>query len=224
MGGFPPPPGSNPPSAPYSGDPPQDGFPPPGGVPVSPGVGAPAAGPFGPAGSYVAPPGYGYPGAWVKAGFWARFAAYVIDSLVVGAFSIPARIALKTGSKTIERCSTDRSGDNFSTRVGDGFCEVPTGSTMAIYLGLSLIALIAGIVYFAKLEGGSGQTLGKRALGIKVVDARTGGSIGTGRGVGRWFARIPSALVCFLGYFWMLWDPEKQTWHDKMTTSYVVKA
>jgi uncharacterized RDD family membrane protein YckC len=34
--------------------------------------------------------------------------------------------------------------------------------------------------------------------------------------------RILSAIVCLLGYFWMLWDKEKQTWHDKFAASVVV--
>ena len=28
--------------------------------------------------------------------------------------------------------------------------------------------------------------------------------------------------MCYLGYFWMLWDGEKQTWHDKLATTVVV--
>ena len=31
-----------------------------------------------------------------------------------------------------------------------------------------------------------------------------------------------SGIPCFLGYFWMLWDSEKQTWHDKMAITVVV--
>ena len=230
MGGIPPPPpgGNQPP-------PPQDGFPPPGGggwaaPPGSPGApGAapppPPPGPFGAPGSYAAPPGYGYPGATVKAGFWARFAALIIDGIIVGLFGIPAQIALRTGSTKVERCSIDSSGNFDPTgNVDNGLCEVPTGTTWAIFGVLLLLAVVAGIIYYAKLEGGSGQTIGKRALGIRVVDTRTGGSIGTGRGVGRYFARIVSAIVCYLGYLWMLWDPEKQTWHDKMVNSYVVKV
>ena len=185
----------------------------------------PAPGPFGPPGSYAAPPGYGYPGVAVaKAGFWSRFAAYLIDGIIVGLFGIPARIALETGSTKIEECSIDRSGNIDLSGEVNGLCEVPTGTTWAIFAVLALIGMVAGIVYYAKLEGDSGQTLGKRALGIRVVDARTGGSIGVGRGVGRYFARFISFLVCLLGYLWMLWDPEKQTWHDKMTTSYVIKV
>jgi uncharacterized RDD family membrane protein YckC len=40
--------------------------------------------------------------------------------------------------------------------------------------------------------------------------------------VGRYFGRILSGIACFLGYLWMLWDPEKQTWHDKLTNTVVV--
>ena len=87
----------------------------------------------------------------------------------------------------------------------------------------SLLALAVGIVYYGRLEGGaSGQTLGKRALGIRVYDFASGGPIGTSRGILRYFARILSAIPCFLGYFWMLWDDEKQTWHDKIAGSVVV--
>jgi uncharacterized RDD family membrane protein YckC len=185
----------------------------------------PPSGPFQPPGPYGAPPGYGYPGVAVaKAGFWARFAAYLIDAIIVGLFGIPARIALEAGSTKIEECSIDRSGNIDLGGEVNGLCEVPTATTWAIFAVLAVIGVVAGIVYFAKLEGGSGQTVGKRVLGIRVVDARTGGSIGVGRAVGRYFGRLISGLVCLLGYLWMLWDPEKQTWHDKMVTSYVVKV
>ena len=72
------------------------------------------------------------------------------------------------------------------------------------------------------MEGRTGQTVGKRALGVRVLDARTGTPIGVGRAIGRHFGKIISAIPCGLGYLWMLWDPNKQTWHDKMVGSYVV--
>ncbi len=87
----------------------------------------------------------------------------------------------------------------------------------------SLLGLAVGIAYYAYLEGGpTGQTLGKKALGIRVLDLRTGGPIGFSRGVIRYFGRILSAIPLLLGYFWMLWDSEKQTWHDKLAGSVVV--
>jgi len=58
-------------------------------------------------------------------------------------------------------------------------------------------------------------------LGIRVYDLRHGGPIGTGRAIGRYFARILSAIPCLLGYFWMLWDPQKQAIHDKVAGTIV---
>jgi uncharacterized RDD family membrane protein YckC len=88
--------------------------------------------------------------------------------------------------------------------------------------GVALQTLL-GLAYYAYLEGSpSGQTIGKRALNIRVVDFNGGGSIGPARALVRYIGRIISAIPCLLGYFWMLWDPEKQTWHDKFATSVVV--
>ena len=87
----------------------------------------------------------------------------------------------------------------------------------------SLLGLAVGVAYYAYLEGGAtGQTLGKKALGIRVIDLRSGAPIGFSRGVIRYFARILSTIPLLLGYFWMLWDSEKQTWHDKLAGSVVV--
>ena len=87
----------------------------------------------------------------------------------------------------------------------------------------SVLMLVVGIGYYAGLEGGrTGQTLGKKAMGIRVIDANNGGPIGFGRGVIRYFGRIISAIPLGLGYWWMLWDPEKQCWHDKFASDYVV--
>lgn len=87
----------------------------------------------------------------------------------------------------------------------------------------SLLSLIVGIAYYTYFEGGpTGQTLGKRALGIRVIDFRGGGPIGYARGFLRYIGRFVSSIVFLLGYFWMLWDKEKQTWHDKIATTVVV--
>ena len=86
-----------------------------------------------------------------------------------------------------------------------------------------IVGLALSIGYWGYLEGSpSGQTIGKRAMGIRVIDFRTGGSIGFGRAVLRYFAKILSAIPCLLGFFWMLWDGERQTWHDKIASDVVV--
>jgi uncharacterized RDD family membrane protein YckC len=89
----------------------------------------------------------------------------------------------------------------------------------AVY-GLSTIISYG---YYVALEGGPrGQTLGKMALGIRVVDFNTGNSIGYARALVRQLVKIVSGIVLLLGYLWMLWDREKQCWHDKAANSVVV--
>jgi uncharacterized RDD family membrane protein YckC len=85
------------------------------------------------------------------------------------------------------------------------------------------LLLLTAAAYFAVLEGGpSGQSLGKKACGIRVVDLSLGGPIGPGRALIRWICRWISLVALGLGYLWMLWDPEKQTWHDKLANAVVV--
>ena len=85
--------------------------------------------------------------------------------------------------------------------------------------GLGTLLWFAYLTYF---EGTSGQTPGKKALGIRVVDFGGGDSLGFGRAFIRAIGRILSAIPLLLGYFWMLWDKEKQTWHDKFANAVVV--
>jgi uncharacterized RDD family membrane protein YckC len=87
-----------------------------------------------------------------------------------------------------------------------------------------LLSVLIGLAYSVILIGGpQGQTIGDRAMGLRVVSADDGGSIGYGRATVRYFVGLLSGLVLGLGYLWMLWDPRRQTWHDKAANSVVVK-
>ena len=90
----------------------------------------------------------------------------------------------------------------------------------ALYTATSTLLVVA---YYVLLEGGPrGQTIGKMAVGIRVFDLARGGPIGYGRAFIRYLGRYLSFFVFLLGYLWMLWDKEKQTWHDKLAGSVVV--
>jgi uncharacterized RDD family membrane protein YckC len=85
------------------------------------------------------------------------------------------------------------------------------------------LGVLVSLGYYTYFEGSpSGQTFGKKVMNIRVIDTSSGASIGYGRAAIRWLVRIVSALACLIGYFWMLWDKEKQTWHDKVAGCYVV--
>ncbi|HEV7332918.1 MAG TPA: RDD family protein [Flavisolibacter sp.] len=91
--------------------------------------------------------------------------------------------------------------------------------------GLSnVISLLITWLYSALMESGEGQaTIGKRALGLKVTTA-SGERISFGQATGRHFGKIVSTIILFIGYLMMLWDDRKQTLHDKMADTLVVKG
>jgi uncharacterized RDD family membrane protein YckC len=136
-------------------------------------------------------------------GFWRRVGAAVLDGLIL---SVPTGII-----------GAIAGADQFNAGVSYGYSP---GTTVA----LNLVNTIIGVAYYAGMEGTRGQTLGKMAVGIKVVDADTARMIGIPRGIGRYFARILSAIPLGLGYLWMLWDGRKQCWHDKLVRSVVVRT
>lgn len=91
------------------------------------------------------------------------------------------------------------------------------------FVARQVIGIAAGIAYAVYFIGsGSGQTVGMRVLGIRAIDAATSGRVDYRKAFIRYLVALVSAIPCFLGYFWMLLDREKQTWHDKAAGTYVV--
>jgi uncharacterized RDD family membrane protein YckC len=159
------------------------------------------------------------------AGIGARLGALLLDVIVVALLFVPAFIVIVAGPTKITTCSIDEQGNVTIGEEINGICEVPTGGTIAAAALLGVVALAGGILYHTFLVGGTGQTLGNKATGIRVVDATSGQPIGHGRALGRYlFAAFISGNLCALGYLWALWDGRKQTWHDKVVSSVVVRA
>ena len=97
--------------------------------------------------------------------------------------------------------------------------------TEILHGGGDALALLVSIAYYVSFEGGPrGAGPGKRAMNIRVCDTHTGGPIGYPRAFIRYIAAILSAIPIFLGYLWMLWDPQRQCWHDKLAQDLVVPA
>ena len=117
-------------------------------------------------------------------------------------------------------------GQRFGAALLDGLVFVVLGLILRRFVEFGLaqtIQTLAALGYYIALEGSdAGQTFGKRVLGIRVVDLSGGGPIGYGRATVRYFGRILSAIPLLLGFLWMLWDDQKQTWHDKFANSIVV--
>ena len=103
-----------------------------------------------------------------------------------------------------------------------GIVSVVLRAALGFALG-TVVGILLGLAYYGYLEGSpSGQTVGKKAMNIRVIDYSTGGPLGPPKALLRYVAKIISAIPCGLGYLWMLWDKEKQTWHDKIAATVVV--
>lgn len=79
------------------------------------------------------------------------------------------------------------------------------------------------IVYGLPLWIWNGQTLGKKALGIKVIDARGNEKLSWLQCIGRPLAYLISAGLLYVGFLLCIWDKKKQCLHDKIAKTLVVK-
>jgi len=193
-------------------------------VDAPPGIPPPPPPPAPPPYTY-SPYSYGYYGAapvrpgptpgLAYAGFWIRFVAYLIDAAILDIPLYGLLFAL-FGSQVLNiTCG------NYSRVFGSGYyCSAhPTGE---FFLGVLVIQLIHG-VYFVLMWSLTGSSIGQKALGLMVVDSRTGSRISVGQAIGRFFGYIVSGIVVDLGFMWAGWDPRKQGWHDKIASTFVVR-
>jgi uncharacterized RDD family membrane protein YckC len=95
----------------------------------------------------------------------------------------------------------------------------------AIILGLLVdLAAFVWALYNAYQGGATGQSFGKKTLGLRLLNETTGQPIGGGLGIGRYFLHIIDGIPCYIGYLWPLWDSKKQTFADKILKSVVINV
>lgn len=83
--------------------------------------------------------------------------------------------------------------------------------------------IVMAWIYYALQESGAAQaTIGKKAVGLKVC-TDTGDRITFAQASGRFFGKYLSMIIIFIGYLMMLWDDRRQTLHDKLAQTFVVK-
>ena len=137
------------------------------------------------------------PELWEHAGFWVRLAALVIDGIILYIL------------RTIISFSILATAD-------------PNSLLFSVWLSVIVNSLVV-LLYYILLESGKNQaTLGKMALGIRVVDQR-GERITVLRAIARYFARILSTLTLLIGYFMAGFTQNKQALHDLICSTYVIR-
>lgn len=132
--------------------------------------------------------------AWsVPAGFWVRAAAYLVDMFVLSVFAFMAGVA----------------------------CAIVLGEHGGEQVA-QLLTLLVSIAYFALQESSTYQaTLGKRAMGLIVVDAH-GERLSALHALGRYVAKALNWITLGVGWALAGWTDRKRGLHDMVASTQVV--
>ena len=147
----------------------------------------------------------------VMAGFLERLVAVFIDMVILFAGSLIISVILGISLGVMTAFS------NNNVLNGKGLNP--------IQLLLQLFLSCLGFLYIGYFYTTSGATPGKKAFNLKVVDAQTLQNITWGKVFVRdVVGKLVSAIVLDLGYLWYFMSPKRQTWHDSIASTYVVKT
>ncbi len=154
------------------------------------------------------------------AGLGKRFAARLVDSLVVGAVTAAAAVPFGTKAAAHVQDKIDAaklSGRTETVWLLDG--------TTGLYLGIVLaVLLLVGVLYEVLPTAKWGRTLGKKLFGLEVRDIEGHEPPAFGAALRRWLVyTVPGLLgIGIVGVAWCLFDrPWHQCWHDKAAHTFV---
>jgi len=134
--------------------------------------------------------------------FWSRLLALAIDLAVIA---------------TILYITTAAAAASYRTTH-----NAEVWGSVSFFLFAYLFYNLFTVVYFVFFIGDKGQTPGKAAVGIKVVDMfrKEPGFV---RALFRTFGYYLSSLFLMIGFLWYFFDRSRQTWHDKLAGTIVVE-
>jgi uncharacterized RDD family membrane protein YckC len=144
----------------------------------------------------------------VYAGFWLRAVAYVLDSLLLG-FVVGFVVLMPL----MERGAIPK----------DNPWLLLTGAITQQMVAIQLLVTMGSWLYFASFESSRWQaTPGKSLLGLVVTDLE-GHRISFARASGRYFGKLLSGTLFFVGFLMAGVTPRKQALHDLLASCLVVR-
>ena len=84
--------------------------------------------------------------------------------------------------------------------------------------------MLIAVIYHAFFTALYGATVGKMLMKIRVISLYSGGTPNSAESINRSVVRIISESIFGLGFLWGVFDPYKQTWHDKTAKTLVIDA
>jgi uncharacterized RDD family membrane protein YckC len=156
----------------------------------------------------------------VYAGFWRRFAAHLLDNLIVSVPFVAIWFVIVISFVGFG-VFTQFSQQNGSVAAAPSVAFVVT--VLIAYFSLILGRFLAVWLYHAVMESGQHQsTWGKRVLGLKVT-SYTGQRISFGHASGRYFSTLITNMTMGIGYLMVVFTDRKQALHDMIAGTLVVK-
>jgi uncharacterized RDD family membrane protein YckC len=137
---------------------------------------------------------YGGAASMEKAGFLVRLVAWIIDIVILAIVQAVLNFILVAV-------------------LGDA------GTAIA-----GVLNFIISIAYFVYFWSSTGATPGHQVMGLRVVGTDGTFPITIGKAIVRYVGYVISIAVIFIGLLWVIWDGQKQGWHDKIAGTYVVRS
>ncbi|HEU4425791.1 MAG TPA: RDD family protein [Pilimelia sp.] len=180
--------------------------------------------------AYPPPPGYPgppppplSPGGQPLASFADRLLAYLVDVAVLTGvllvFAIPAFVVLFVFVLLPDAAAAQTEPDVWAVFV----------FVLLFELALVLLSLIFTYVYYVEMMIGTGQTLGKKVMKIRIVPLDPAATLNRAMAAKRYLVHVVAGtflpFFSYLDGFWQLWDkPFQQCLHDKFAETVVVKV
>lgn len=153
------------------------------------------------------------------AGFWKRVGAYILDAIIlyIPQLLIQKAFDVDAAKETLQQAALNAGGDVHLVMAAQQ--QFYAAIWPAVLLGFML-----GWLYFALCESSVWQaTLGKLALGIRVTDLQ-GHRISFPRALGRYPAKMLSAIILGIGFLMVAWTQRKQGLHDMIVGTLVLNG
>ena len=147
-------------------------------------------------------------------GFWIRFLAYFIDRIIVGVVAAPFYFIM-----VFPRMVPILEDAQRNQHPSPDMVEAVVGTALTF----GFFALVGTWLYDALLTSSAWQgTVGKKVLRLKVTD-EAGNRISFARATGRFFGKILSAMIMYIGFIMIGFTDRKRGLHDMIAGTLVMK-